>query len=169
MYLFGIAPIDASHVLIAGGSARQWLTEVRKYDIILGNWTTVGHYPTETINVGCEKHNLLNGTAIVICVGGTVKNATHSEIPTTYTGIYNIAEDSWAHISEWDLPSTCTRPNIQSVGGRLFIFGGFFANDQRELVLEFKEDSTPVWQELDPLPSRNLITIPYKVPVWYPN
>lgn len=169
IFTFGIAPIDNSHVLIPGGSSRKWLRDVKVLNINIGNWTTVAHFPTRTVGTGCEKHSLLNGTAIVLCVGGKTYVTNDNRPFSALSGVYNIAKGSWSLVPEWNLPVACFVPNIQSVARRLFIFGGEFEDDQRERVLEFKEDSTPVWQELDPLPARNVLTIPFKISVLYPN
>ncbi|XP_059087012.1 uncharacterized protein LOC131883540 [Tigriopus californicus] len=170
MYHFGIAPIDKSHVLIAGGSKGQWMNEIRKHNVDLGNWTTVGLYPNKTSFPGCERHQLLNGTAVVMCVGGLIISKSSVKSSVKSCGVYDIGTDSWSLIPKWDLPVACSRPQIHAVGKRLFVLGGHFMDEERDRVLEFKEDKTSVWQEMViRLPAKNLVIIPYKLLVWSPN
>lgn len=166
---FGIALIKNSFVLIAGGVQKKTLySEVQMYNINHGTWTLIGNLEVPTVGIACERYILVNGTTIIICVGGYQKPPTGNR-HSNQAAAYNIDAGIWTMVPEWNLPMGCHFPNLQVVDGRLFIFGGFFEDGNNMRVLEFGESQIPPWKELANLPASVDIIIPLAIPYMFPH
>ncbi|XP_059087612.1 uncharacterized protein LOC131884006 isoform X2 [Tigriopus californicus] len=170
---FGVAPVSDWQVLIVGGIMNGITqSKIKLFDLVTGNWSDIDYHPHELILVACARHILLNGTSVVICTGGQCSYTCGGSVDNLkITGVYDIDAGIWNLTPEWDLPMKCARPRMRILEGRLFIMGGEFEDGKNNRVLEFREEETPVWQELESLPSTAEIesVISIESSIWVPN
>ncbi|XP_059087614.1 uncharacterized protein LOC131884007 isoform X2 [Tigriopus californicus] len=170
---FGVAPISDSQVLIVGGTMNgQYQMNIRVFDLVNGTWSTIDTHPERVALVACARHTLLNGKEVVICTGGKCQSSCGSPIDAFgITGVYDIYSGTWNLTPEWDLPIKCVRPRMRVSDGRLFIMGGEFEDGKNNRFLEFKEGETPVWHEIESLPTIGEIesVISIESSIWIPS
>ncbi|XP_059081530.1 uncharacterized protein LOC131879273 [Tigriopus californicus] len=154
-YLEGIGVISDSVVMAVGGAHtpknyNSFIISVTEFDIVKG---FLGHrfsLSRRMFGVTCGNFVALNGTKLILCLGGTYSQSEPQFSNETY--VYNLETGGWMEMPEWQVPEPVSFSNLAWFQGNLYVIGARYGESDRNTVYRFDETTQPAWTVVDMLP-----------------